>query len=325
MYNEDEVEAEVTKMLRDLEDKSRRLNQMSDREFDALPKFFDDAEEYIFEVIDSYDKSGRKMAGAQYEVVLAELGRLQDAYNEALYRRSLYGYPEEVREMYPEKRPVLMSPMRGEQSFSSSYTKQPKMSEKAYAAAGLHITTRKHTKKNGEVVTRQTFYLADGNGHGELLSRGNAESYINSERGPVYRKTGKPSAYGQVKDRTIYVDGRRMKTDDLGRIEAYSRARETKKNPTIIPKGELKAVAYRHGVSPHVVTSIVRDMDHLAYAELDAYTSAGKRGYRGLRFSEYEPTRKSSSRSYRSQSDIYQGVFPVRSSSSSSSSGRAPL
>lgn len=56
----------------------------------------------------------------------------------------------------------------------------------------------------------------------------------------------------------------------LGKIEAHSIGRAYAPRASMIPTKEFKYVASEHGVSPHVINSIIRDVDVLAYRELAA-------------------------------------------------------
>lgn len=58
------------------------------------------------------------------------------------------------------------------------------------------------------------------------------------------------------------------RTSNIKDIDAYSRGRITAPRASIIPTKEFKAVASHHGVPPRIVTSIIRDMDALAYDEI---------------------------------------------------------
>ena len=58
------------------------------------------------------------------------------------------------------------------------------------------------------------------------------------------------------------------RTSNIKDIDAYSRGRITAPRASIIPTKEFKAVASYHGVPPKTVTSIIRDMDALAYDEI---------------------------------------------------------
>jgi len=77
------------------------------------------------------------------------------------------------------------------------------------------------------------------------------------------------------------------RTSNIKDIDAYSRGRITAPRASIIPTKEFKAVASHHGVPPRIVTSIIRDMDALAYDEI-------KEAQDG----EYEPYYKGDVRPY---------------------------
>lgn len=300
-YNEEEIDREVDHMLAVLRQKAAGMNLMSMGELAELGKFFEDAEEYIESRVKQFRGREREMAGQQYEDVLEALGNLQEEFNE----------------IYHERR---MSQGSSSSSFSPAPGKQSKMSSPSAAPLkpeGLYTTKWQHKKKDGTMSTRETIYYSDGLGSGGVVSK--KKAFALKERGvrAFPPKEGKGSEYSAARkpySRVLYnAEGMRYTTRNMDAIEAHSRGRERAKRATLVPQSELKAVAYKHGVSTRVVSDIVRDMDAVAYAELDAYMTDGKKGARGLRYSKYVPTRPDNGRRYRTPQQVYEGFqFPLK-------------